>query len=50
MKVVSVGVDYCLTHDGIRNADDEAVCDFARIDNETTACSLRPLFYVEDDS
>ena len=49
-SIVSVGVDYCLVHLGLRNEDDHG-CDYARWDDEQEApCQLRPLFYVLDET
>lgn len=46
---VDVGVDYCLTHNGIRDCDQD-ICDFADRDplpGEQVDCVLRPLGYKE---
>ena len=43
-----VGVDYCLTHCGVRNEDEEA-CDFSRHERglaDPQPCDFRPLVYV----
>jgi hypothetical protein len=55
MNIHHVGVDYCLTHHGIRN-EDEHVCDFADdgldpVDGEDEPeCDLRELVWVEETS
>jgi hypothetical protein len=48
---VSVGVRYCLEHEGIANEDDE-VCDFSsvrmmRSSDEDRACRFRQLYRME---
>lgn len=45
-KATEVGVDYCTTHNGIRNEDMDA-CDFADMDDGP--CRLRPLFYLPEE-
>jgi len=45
--LISVGVDYCLVHLGLRN-EDEYGCDNADQGDGETPCQLRPLFYVMD--
>ena len=46
---MDVGVDYCLTHNGIRDCGEE-ICDFADrlpLPDEQADCVLRPLVYME---